>query len=605
MTRLWRRRNVIWLAVVLAFALVAAACGNEDAEETTTTAAVPEETTTTGGAPQSTTATTAIAETSTTLPADEGNPYGGEVIVAEDQEPSTLNPFAPGGDELIVSVIGQSYLAGAAEIDGDTLEFIPELLVELPSVDNGGVVVNDDGTMTVNYTIREEAVWADGVPVSGADFQYTFEVIMDPDVPVDKRTYRDIIDTDVGDKTFSYTLSAPSVLYELTFNVLIPKHAVEGSDFASDWNETMWPSVGPFVLDVWETGDFLRVVRNDSYWKADSETGQQLPYLDSVVFRFLPEVESIINAFQGREVDIIQPPSTNETIAAMQALEPEGARVEVRLGNVWEHVNFQFGPERLAVNEDTINDNLAYRQAVAHAIDRDLIVEEILDGQVEPLDSFLEPGAPSIATDAWAQYDYNPERALELLEQARTETDVTDVRTVFSTTSNNDARVQLSELLVDMFSAVGITYENALEDSQLFFGETLDTGTWDLGEWAWRSNPGLSGSVALFNLFDPEAPPPEGLNFYRWGTPDSSVIDEHTARFAELRDEMNLSVDAEVLVPLMQEGEQLLADQMVILPLYAHAVASAVWADEVGGFKSNPTKAGNTWNMEEWYRVDL
>ncbi len=605
MTRLSRRRNVIWLAVVLAFALVAAACGgNEDAAgtTTTTTTAGSDETTTTGALE---TTTTALAETSTTLSAADGNPYGGEVIVAEDQEPATLNPFAPGGDEFVASLIGQAYLAGAAEIDGNTLEFIPELLVELPSVDNGGVVVNDDGTMTVNYKIKEEAVWADGVPVSGADFQYTLDVIMDPDVPVDKRTYRDIIATEVGPKTFSYTLSAPSVLYELTFNTLIPKHAVEGSDFETDWNDAMWPSAGPFVFDEWQLGEFIRVVRNDSYWKVDPETGQQLPYLDSVVFRFIPDTESIVNAFQGREVDIVQPPSTTETIAALQALEPEGAEVEVLLGPVWEHLNFQFGPERLNVNEDSINDNLAYRQAVGHAINRDLIVDRILGGQVEPLNSFLEPAAPAISTDAWKQYDYNPEKAMELLDQARTETGVTDVRAVFSTTSNNDARVQLSELFVDMFSAVGITYENALEDSQLFFGETLDTGKWDLGEWAWTADPGLSGSVALFNLFDPEAPPPEGFNFYRWGTPDSSVIDENTARFAELRDEMNLSVDAAVLVPLMQEGEQLLADQMVILPLYARVVTSAVWADEVGGFKHNPTKAGYTWNIEEWYRIDL
>jgi ABC-type transport system substrate-binding protein len=55
----------------------------------------------------------------------------------------------------------------------------------------------------------------------------------------------------------------------------------------------------------------------------------------------------------------------------------------------------------------------------------------------------------------------------------------------------------------------------------------------------------------------------------------------------------------------MQEGEQILADQVVIIPLYARLVTAAVWGDEVGGFKHNPTQASHTWNMEEWYRVDL
>ena len=595
---------VVWLAAILAFALVAAACGgDDDAAETTTTAGT-EETTTTADTGETTT-TAAAAETTTTTTAAAGKAYGGEAVVAADQEPPTLNPYVPGGDNAIVTEIGQAYFAGALEIDGFTLAYIPELLVDLPTLDNGGVVVNDDGTMTVNYVIKDEAVWSDGTALTGADFQFTLETIMDPDIPANKLTYEDIVSTEVGDKTFSFTFSAPTVAYELIFSQIIPKHAVEGSDFLTDWNETMWPSAGPFVFSEWAKGEFVKVVRNDNYWKADAETGQQLPYLDDVVWRFIPETESIINSFRAREVDIIQPPPATETIEALQQLESEGAVVEVLLGPIWEHVNFSFGAERLTANPDSVNDNLAYRQAVAHTIDKDLIVDEILAGQVEPLDSFLDPAAPSISTGAWSQYDYNPEKAMELLDQAREETGKTEIKTVFTTTSNNDARVKLSELFVDMFTAVGIVYENALEDSQLFFGETIVNGNYDMGEWAWIGNPGLSGSVSLYDLFDPESPPPEGQNSYRWGSEGSSLIDENSERFAEIRDELNTSVDPNVLIPLMQEGEKIMADQMIIFPLYARLSTAAVWGDEIGGFKHNPTTAYYTWNMEDWYRMDL
>jgi len=156
-----------------------------------------------------------------------------------------------------------------------------------------------------------------------------------------------------------------------------------------------------------------------------------------------------------------------------------------------------------------------------------------------------------------------------------------------------------------MFNDVGVEYENQLEDSQLFFGETLDNGLWDFGEWAWVGSPGFSGAISLFDLFDPEAPPPDGGNYYRWGTPDSVTIDDDTARFAAIRDELNASVDPDILIPLMQEGEAILADQVVIIPLYARLVTSAVWGDEVGGHKHNPTQAAHTWNIEDWYRLDL
>ncbi len=605
MTRILRNRSVVWIGLVLALALVAAACGSTDDDTGQ------EETTTTTEAPAETTTTAAPTETTTTEATEPQNlkAYGGEVVVADDQEPPTLNPFVPGGDNFIVSIVGQGYHVGAQEIDGFTLELIPEVLTELPTVSNGGVVVNDDNTMTVKYQIKDEAQWADGTPISGDDFQFTLDTIMNPDLPTTKAIYEDIVESTAGPKTFEYTMAAPTVQYELIFGTLIPKHDVEGSDFVNDWNDTMWVSGGPFVFSEWQKGEFVKLTRNDNYWKSDPETGQQLPYLDAVIFRFIPETEAIITAFRGREVDIIQPPPATETIETLQALEPEGAVVEVLSGPVWEHLNFQFGPERLSRNPDSSNEHLKYRQAVAHAIDKNLIVDEILAGQVEPLDSYVEAFSPGLSNFSWDQYDYNPEGASALLDELCTDLGrdcaANPISTVFSTTSNNDARVKLSELFVDMFSDVGIAYENQLEDSQLFFGETLENGVWDLGEWAWVGSPGLGGLISIHDVFDPEAPPPDGSNFYRWGTPDSSVIDDASARYAEVRDAMNATVDDQELAVLITEAEKILADNVVIIPLYARLVTAAVWGDEVGGFKHNPTQAGHTWNLESWYRTDL
>ncbi|MEA3511114.1 MAG: hypothetical protein U9R51_06730, partial [Actinomycetota bacterium] len=156
-----------------------------------------------------------------------------------------------------------------------------------------------------------------------------------------------------------------------------------------------------------------------------------------------------------------------------------------------------------------------------------------------------------------------------------------------------------------MFEAVGIEYELELQDSQLFYGETLDTGTWDIGEWEWVGSPGLAGLVAIHDIFDPEAPPPDGSNYYRWGTEDSSVRSEETERFAEVRDLMNETVDSDEIKDLVAEAEDILADQMVILPLYSRLIVGAVWEDEIVNFVMNPSQATHTWNIEEWYRADL
>ena len=129
MTRLWRSRVVTLTVILAVFALVAAACSpsEEEAVETSTTTSTTEATTTTTKPP----------ETTTTEPKPQ-KPYGGEAIVADDEEPPTLNPYAPGGSKTIVSLIGQGYLTGVQDVDGYTLELIPEVVTELPTTANGG-----------------------------------------------------------------------------------------------------------------------------------------------------------------------------------------------------------------------------------------------------------------------------------------------------------------------------------------------------------------------------------------------------------------------------------------------------------------------------------
>ncbi len=163
-------------AVLLGAALLAAACSGSDTGSPSTTllptTAVPPVT-----AADETTSTTQV-------PTPE---YGGSVTIGEIQEPVTLNPFAEGGDERVTSVVGQAYLAGVYDIDGETLELTPELVTELPSVGNGGVVINDDGTLTVRYQIRDEAVWSDGAPITGYDLDFTLGVMLEQSTDEDSR----------------------------------------------------------------------------------------------------------------------------------------------------------------------------------------------------------------------------------------------------------------------------------------------------------------------------------------------------------------------------------------------------------------------------------
>ncbi len=598
MNRLWRSRPVALVVLLLVMALVAAACSSDEGgDETTTT-----EATTTTAAPEETT-TTAAPEETTTTEAQLEKQYGGEAIVGDAQFPPTLNGFI--NNNSIVSKVAQSYAHGTYEIDGTTLELFPELVTELPNVANGGVVVNEDGTMTVTYQIRDEAIWEDGTPVSGADYQFTLDTILETELAI-KTTYEDIVSTEVGDKTFTYTLAAPTLQYELIFGTeVLPSHQLAelDDDFSADWNETRWLSNGPFKFDSLSTGEFIKVVRNENYWKTDAETGQQLPFLDSVTFRFIEEQESQLNAFRARELDAIEPDPGPAVIETLQGLGGEGVVTEVLSGPVWEHLTFQFGDSRFERNANSCNESLNMRQAVAYTIDRALVTDEILAGQVEPLDSYVAAYNPLQSQDSWSIYQPDNAKANELYAAALEETGK-ECTVTFSTTSNNSARVTLSELFVGMFEASGIPYENSLEDSSLFFGDTFDTGTWDLGEWAWLGTPGLAGLAGIHDVWSPtqeiSAAP------YQFGRAEAGAYtNANTEAYTAAYEALNSTVDTDEVTARIAELETILAEELVFLPLYTRLYVAAHWGDELGGYKGNASLRAHTWNIEEWYRVDL
>jgi ABC-type transport system substrate-binding protein len=139
-----------------------------------------------------------------------------------------------------------------------------------------------------------------------------------------------------------------------------------------------------------------------------------------------------------------------------------------------------------------------------------------------------------------------------------------------------------------------------LEDADLFFGSTLDNGSWDTAVWRFGSGSGLGAAADFFRFFDPDGLPFVGNNFFRWGTVDSTVSDGATRRYRELIDAIDTTADPEVLAELLVEAEQILADQAVILPLVLSGdVGLGYWPDAIAGVEINP-RQGPLWNVDIW-----
>ncbi len=529
-----------------------------------------------------------------------------EVVIGIDVVPPTLNPFAPGGDFLATTIVAQLHLAGVYDIDGVTRTLVPELVEELPTPSNGGVQINADGTMTVRYRIKDAATWSDGVPVSGDDFQFTLDAIQAlgagnagtagrRDIPGD---YARIVDSEAGPKTFEFTMAEPTMAYERLFAYVAPEHAVAGTDIVDDWPAADWPAAGPFVLDTYVPGEAVRFVRNEAYWKTDPTTGDNLPHLDGVTLRFLPDVGDLVGAIIDGEVDVISPPVFTEIVDTFSAV----GSIEVQdvAGAFWEHVGFHYGTDNS--NRASLNLHLAFRQAVAHAMDRKTLARKA--GWSAPL-STLQPLSVGTAEGPWSRYVHDPPRARELLAVACAEADrdcvVDPPQLVYSTTAGGASRPALAGALGEMLEDIGIEFVLQLEDSELFFEDTLPAGSWDVGGWAWVHRVGMQGALTTMEIFDPAEPPPEGNNYYRWGTLDSTVAgDPAPELMRELLDRARHAADPTEVAAIYNDVEQLLADNVVVIPIAARRSLLAVRTDHVAGVIHNPTDAGFTWNVEMW-----
>jgi peptide/nickel transport system substrate-binding protein len=99
------------------------------------------------------------------------------IVIPED--PPSFNPIIvdSGYDALVMELV----MLGLSDIDPDGKVF-PELAAELPTIENGDVVVDDAaGTMTVTWKMRQDVQWADGKPVTADDVIFTYDAIINPE----------------------------------------------------------------------------------------------------------------------------------------------------------------------------------------------------------------------------------------------------------------------------------------------------------------------------------------------------------------------------------------------------------------------------------------
>ena len=435
---------------------------------------------------------------------------GGSLTYATIVEPLTFN-LALANDAGSSSYLGYLF-EGLTEVSWLTDEVEPALAESWKHSADG---------LTWTFYLRRDVTWHDGAPFTAADVEFTFNrVIYNDDVASNDRaafTFRfpdpesgewreaPMTVTVVDDYTVQFALPVPFAPFLRSMGQPIyPQHVLEAAVDAGTFNET-WgldthPSeiigTGPFTIEEYVPGARLTLRRYGNYWLRDAE-GDRLPYLETVNYRIVPDFAAELAAFQSGDADYHG--LLGEEYADLEPLQEEGNFTIYRRGpafgttflafNMNPGVNPESGAPHLAPEKLAWFGNVDFRRAVAYTVDKDAIIADVLHGQGYPQWASISPAAGDFHNPAVRRYEYDLERAREILDDlgwvdgdadgVREDGDGNPIRFSLVTNGDNSVRETVALRIRDGLAAVGIQADyQSLEFGDLV-SKLLSTYDWE------------------------------------------------------------------------------------------------------------------------------
>ena len=364
----------------------------------------------------------------------------------------SLNPLLLNGGEINKYATGLMFLP-LMELDAD-LNFEGMLADSITTEDNKNFIVHID----------DAATWSDGTPVTADDVVYTALRLASPVIGNTAMMYyvfegvgddgfveegAESIDgiQKVDDKTVQFTTKEemPITTFENSYArylLTLPKHVIEQYS-EEELSTAEWfnhPDVvsGPFIVTDFDVDHYISYEANKDYWKG-------APKIDKLNIKIV-DGSQLYAGLQSGEIDITQQTMSDipqEDYESVEALD----NVEVVYGSPVTN-------QSVFIQTKNVPD-VKVRQAMLYAIDRQQILEELLNGHGEIVDGFLSSASP-FYDDSLTPISYDPEKAKALLEEAGWDGSQT-IR--FYVNSGDSTFVNAASIIAAEWAAVGIKAE--------------------------------------------------------------------------------------------------------------------------------------------------
>jgi peptide/nickel transport system substrate-binding protein len=534
---------------------------------------------------------------------------GGRLVVALRSEPKTLNPVLVADDpsrDLIRCVT-----ADLIHINRGSLKTEPSLAKSWK--------VSPDGRQ---YTLhlRRGLRFSDGKPFDADDVVFSFQVYLDEKIDSPQRDLlvvggKPIVVVKVDQYTVRFELTQPYAAAERLFDgvAILPRHLLETSyragTFSQAWNLSMpvnqFAGLGPFRLKEYVPGQHVVLERNPYYWKAD-RAGNQLPYLNEVMFLFVSSEDAQVIRFQSGETDILSRFSAENFTVLQKQQSTKGYHLD-DLGPGLEY-NFLFfnlndlgakGLPEIAKKQMWFQD-LRFRQAVSAAIDREGIVRLVYNGRATAIWDQVTPGNKLWLDEKVAHQGQSLDRARQLLRSAGfswkngalVDPRGNPVEFSILTSSSNAQRTKIATIVQDDLNQLGMTVQIV----PLEFHAMVD-----------RLQNSYNYEAAVMGLVSGDADPTSEMNVWLsngethlWHPNQAKPATPWESEMDGLMQKQLVTLNYSTRKHLYDRVQEIVAEELPVICLVSPNILVGA-ANRVGNFRPAILVPYALWNIEQLY----
>ena len=545
------------------------------------------------------------------LPGEVGR-SGGRLVVSLRGEPKTLNPLIA-ADSRSREVIGVMQ-ADLVHINRATQLTEPALAKSWK--------ISPDG-LTYTLVLRQGLKFSDGQSLDADDVLFTFRVYLDENVHAPQR---DLLI--VGGKPIAVRkLDGHTVVFQLakTYGVgerlfdglaILPRHLLEkpyregklGQIGTLATAADQWAGLGPFRLKEYIAGQRLVLERNPYYWKSDAK-GNRLPYMDELVFLFVPNADAQVLKFQSGETDTISQLGA-ENFSVLSKQQRGYTMLDAGPGLEYNFLFFNLNDAGEKTSPETQRKQkwfreVKFRQAVSAAVDREAIVRLVYQGRGSAIWGLVAPGNRRWGNEKLAHPARSLERARALLKEAGfswsngpngestlLDSDGKTVEFSILTSSSNADRAKMAALVQDDLKQLGMRVQVVPLEFRSLLDRVTQTKEYDacvMGIASFDADPNSDINVWLSSggthLWNPSQAHP--------ATPWEAEIDR-------LIEEQMSARTFEQRKKLYDRAQEVLAENQPMIFLASPNILAGA-KNSIGNFHPAVLEPYVLWNVEQLY----